>query len=68
MELERFWITLNSMGISVHPMSQPLEECYDIVTETFQNLGLPEMILRVGYCEHEHSYKKLRKKIEILTN
>lgn len=65
MELERFWIMLNSMGISVHPMSQPLEECYDEVTETFQNLGLPEMILRVGYCKHKHSYKKLRKKIEI---
>lgn len=68
MELERFWIGLNSMGISVHPMSQPLEEIPDKVAHIFPNSGIPELILRVGYCEHEHSPKKLRKKIEIHTD
>lgn len=63
MELERFWIKLNSMGISVHPMSQPLEEAPDKVAEMFPDAGVPEMILRVGYCSHSHSYKKLRKKL-----
>ncbi len=68
MEMERFWIELNAMGISVHPMSQPLEEMPDKVTQIFPNSGIPEMILRVGYCENRHTSRKLRKKIEIHTD
>ncbi|HBN34129.1 MAG TPA: hypothetical protein DHW69_04970 [Parabacteroides distasonis] len=68
MDLERFWLKLNTMGISVHPMSQPLEEVPDKVVYIFPNSGIPEMILRVGYCKDEHSSRKLRKKIEIYTD
>lgn len=68
MDLERFWVKLNTMGISVHPMSQPLEEMPDKIARVFPYSGVPEMILRVGYCEDEHSFQKLRKKIEIYTD
>lgn len=39
------------MGISVHPMSQPLEKVPDKIVYMFPNSGVPEMILRVGYCK-----------------
>lgn len=68
MALERFWLKLNTMGISVHPMSQPLEEMPDKVACIFPNSGILEMILRVGYCEDKHTFPKLRKKIEIYTD
>ena len=68
MALERFWIRLNTLGISVHPMSQPLEEIPDKVTLLSPHSGIPEMILRVGYCEAKHPSRKLRNKIEIYSD
>lgn len=68
MELERFWIRLRTLDISVHPMSQPLEENPDKVTLLFPHSGIPEMILRVGFCEDKHHFLKLRNKIEIYSD
>lgn len=68
MKLESLWIKLNSMGISVHPMSQPLEEMPDSIANLFPGAGTPEMILRVGYCNHKHPRRKLRKKMTIWKN
>ena len=65
MQLEHFWLKLTAMGISVHPMSQPLEEVPDEVAHMFPNSGIPEMILRVGYCKKEYPSQKLRKRIEV---
>ena len=65
MQLEHFWLKLTAMGISVHPMSQPLEEVPDEVAHMFPNSGIPEMILRVGYCKKEFPSQKLRKRIEV---
>lgn len=63
MKVERLWILLNAKGLSVHPMSQPLEEMPDATARLFPNSGAPQMILRVGYCRNKRSWPKLRKQI-----
>lgn len=64
-KLERIWLDLTKSGISVHPMSQPIEEdkYYTELKSILQEKEEIQMILRIGYPKELTSPTSKRREI-----